>query len=175
MNRILVIGISGSGKSILSAKLADALSLPLINLDAHFWKSGWVATPRNEWMHLVEELVASPKWIMDGNFASSLNIRIPRADAIIFLEIPRRICIYRIVRRWISYRGRQRPDMAPGCPEKLDRKFLRWVWRFNRDIKPKVQNALDEYGAGKRIYHLKTLEEIKEFERFASENKRLPA
>ena len=163
MNRILVIGCGGSGKSTLSAKLAKALDLPLINLDSHFWKPGWVATSRNEWMAIVEELAASPKWIMDGNFDGSFHIRMPKADAIIFLDLPRLICIYNVVRRWISYKGRSRPDMAPGCPERLDGEFLLWIWRFNKDVRPMIQKALNEYAMGKPVYHLRSMSEINKF------------
>jgi adenylate kinase family enzyme len=174
MNRILVIGCSGTGKSTLSAKLAKTLNLPLINLDSYFWKPGWVATSRNDWLPIVEELAASPRWIMDGNFDWSFHIRMPRADAIIFLELPRIICIYRVLRRWISYKGRSRPDMAPGCPEKMDMEFLLWVWRFNKAIRPIVQKALVEYAKGEHLYHLKTLGEIKRFELTTLRRQRLP-
>lgn len=174
MNRILVIGCSGSGKSTLSVKLAKALDLPLINLDSYFWKPGWVAAPKNDWLPIVEELSASPRWIMDGNFAGSFHIQIPRVDAIIFLDLLRVTCICRILRRWITYKGRRRPDMAPGCPEKLDMEFLLWVWRFNKAIRPIVQKALVEYGSGKLLYHLTTLGEIKKFERITLKRQRLP-
>jgi adenylate kinase family enzyme len=83
MRRVLVIGISGAGKSTFSQALATKTGLPLIHLDKEFWRPGWVQTPRQEWRARVSELAARERWIMDGNYDSSLDLRLPRADTVL--------------------------------------------------------------------------------------------
>lgn len=86
MHRVLVIGISGAGKSTFSRALANATGLPLIHLDKEFWQPGWVQTPRLNWRAKVTELAAGERWIMDGNYDSSLDLRLPRADTALWFD-----------------------------------------------------------------------------------------
>lgn len=146
MRRILVIGCSGSGKSTFSKQLAAATSLPLISLDAEYWQPGWVQTPREAWRRRVTELAARDAWIMDGTFDSSLDLRLPRADALVWFRIPRRVCLWRIAKRVAGSYGRVRPEMAPGCPERVDFDFLRYVWTFERDQTPNIRAMLAKHG-----------------------------
>lgn len=130
MRRVLVIGSPGSGKSTLAAELARRTGLPLIHLDKEHWRSGWVETPKDEWQSRVAELVASERWIIDGNYGGTLGLRLARADTIINLEFPAWLCVWRIFRRVASSRGRVRPDMAEGCPEQLNLQFLLYTAMF---------------------------------------------
>ena len=84
--RILVIGSSGAGKSTLSKKLNSLLSLPVIHLDVHYHNPNWQEPTKEEWEIILKKLVRKPKWIMDGNYSDSFDIRIPRADTIIYLD-----------------------------------------------------------------------------------------
>ncbi|MDD4050498.1 MAG: hypothetical protein PHR28_01185 [candidate division Zixibacteria bacterium] len=163
MNRILVIGHAGAGKSTLAAKLGSILKLPVIHLDQHFWKPGWVETEQGAWREKVHQLVSGEKWIIDGNYDRTLDIRLPRADAVIFLDFPTRICMWRIMKRIISGYGKTRLDLAPGCPEKIDLEFLRWAWRFRRDVRPKVYAGLEKYYRGKELIILTTPAEVSAF------------
>ncbi|WP_042209584.1 P-loop NTPase family protein, partial [Paenibacillus durus] len=72
MNRILVIGSGGSGKSTLSQKLSKILNIPVIHLDAHFWNANWVPTPNDEWDQIVEKFTNEDQWIIDGNYSRTL-------------------------------------------------------------------------------------------------------
>ncbi|TQR12904.1 DNA topology modulation protein [Psychrobacillus soli] len=142
--RILIIGSSGAGKSTLSRELAKKWNLPLIHLDSLFWNEGWVPTPKLEFREKVQEKLEEKEWIMDGNFDSTLAFRAKYADLIIFLDFPKTLCTYRVLKRAWIYRGKTRPDMGPGCPEKIDIKFAKWVWRFPRDARPGIINVLRE-------------------------------
>jgi adenylate kinase family enzyme len=146
MQRILVIGISGAGKSTFARALSARTGLPLIHLDREFWRPGWVVTPRTEWRARVAELVAGERWIIEGNYAGSLDLRLPRADALVWFDYPTHRCLSRVVWRVATSYGKVRPDMAAGCPEKFDWEFLRYVWRFNRLERPKVVAALAQFG-----------------------------
>jgi adenylate kinase family enzyme len=146
MRRVLVIGISGAGKSTFARALAQRSGLPLIHLDKEFWRPGWKITPRAEWRAKVAELVAREAWIMDGSFGASLDLRLPRADTVVWFDYPRQRCLRRVAWRIATTYGRVRPDLAEGCPEQLDWEFLRFVWDFNAKSRPQIVAALAEHG-----------------------------
>jgi adenylate kinase family enzyme len=146
MQRVLVIGIPGAGKSTLSRVLAERTGLPLIHLDKEFWQPGWKITPREEWRPKVATLVAREAWIMDGNYGASLDLRLPRADTVAWFDYPRHVCLRRALWRVITNYGRARDDLAPGCPEKLDLEFLRYIWDFNAKSRPQLATALARHG-----------------------------
>ena len=102
MQRVLVIGISGAGKSTFSRALANTTGLPLIHLDKEFWQPGWVQTPRPEWRAKVGELAARERWIMDGNYDSSLDLRLPRADTVLWFDYPMLRCLRRAMWRAVT-------------------------------------------------------------------------
>lgn len=130
MKRVLVIGSGGSGKSTFAIRLAAITGLPLIHLDAHFWQPGWVEMPRDEWAVKVEQLITQERWLMDGNFGGTMERRIAACDTVIFLDISRWVCLWRVILRRMRHHGHARPDMTPGCNEKLDWSFLWWIFRY---------------------------------------------
>jgi adenylate kinase family enzyme len=146
MQRVLVIGIPGAGKSTLSRKLARRTGLPLIHLDKEFWQPGWKVTPHEQWRPKVAALVAREAWVMDGNYDSSLDLRLPRADTVVWFDYPRRVALPRVLWRVAKTYGRVREDLAPGCPEKIDWEFLRYVWEFPSKERPRVVAMLAEHG-----------------------------
>ncbi len=151
LKRILIIGSGGAGKSTLAIQLGKLLNLEVIHLDAHFWNAGWVETPQPEWDAVVADLTAKNSWIIDGNFARTLPVRMERADTVIFLDSSRYLCFYRILKRIAQSYGRTRPDMAEGCNEKFDWEFIVWLWRFPRDIRPKIIDILNQFPDVKKI------------------------
>ncbi len=159
--RIMIIGSGGAGKSTLARQLGERLGLPVIHLDREHWQPGWVEPPRAEWEARVAELVAGERWIIDGNYGGTVGLRLAAADTVIFLDFPRVLCVWRVVQRFLAYRGRSRPDMTPGCPEQLDAEFLRWIWHvFPRKTRPTILNLLTEHGAGKSIHILRTPRQV---------------
>lgn len=140
--KILIIGCAGAGKSTLSRQLHQHTALPLIHLDQLYWQPGWVATERPVFRENLSLELEKEAWIMDGNFDSTLSLRAQYADLIIWLDFPRHICIPRIIKRFTTNFGKTRPDMTPGCPEKLDYEFARWIWRYEQDARPAVAEAV---------------------------------
>lgn len=130
MQRVLVIGSGGSGKSRLAIQLAKCTGLPLLHLDTLYWQPGWVEPSRQDWEAKVEQLVAAESWIMDGNFGGTMERRIEASDTVIFLDMSRWLCLWRVMARRIRYHGRARPNMTPGCHEKLDLQFLWWILSY---------------------------------------------
>lgn len=154
MQRAAVVGSGGAGKSTFARALGRVTGLPVIHLDENYWSPGWVETPRDEWAAVLEGLVAREKWIIDGNYAGTFDLRFARADTVIFLALPRRICIYRVLKRvalnW------HRETQARGCPEHLDVAFLRWLWDFPRRDRPVLDAALQRVEGELEVVYLKT-------------------
>ena len=164
MQRVLVIGSGGAGKSTVAARLGALTGLPVHHLDTLYWQPGWVLTPAPEWARRVAELTAGPAWIMDGNYGGTLEQRLAACDTVLFLDLPRLVCVARVLRRWLRYRGRSRPDMTAGCPERITGEFLRWVWRYPVERRPGVLRRLAAAQAGGvRVVHLRSTREVERF------------
>ena len=159
--RIAVVGCSGGGKTTLSRALGDRLGLPVIPLDLYFWQPGWVEPEVEDWRRRLAVLAAQPAWVMDGTFMSTIDAKLAAADLVIDIDLPRPLCLYRVVLRWIRFWGRTRPDMAPGCPEKVDWDFVSYIWSFRKSQRPRLEQA--EAAAGKRVIRLRSTVEIDQF------------
>ncbi|QOV09577.1 adenylate kinase [Viridibacillus arvi] len=150
--RVLIIGSSGAGKSTLSRTLSELWELPLVHLDAIYWKTGWQKSNKEDFIERLHLELKKPAWIIDGNFDSTLEMRAKYADLIIFLDFSNKLCTYRVLKRTMQYRGRTRPDMGEGCPEKVDAEFLRWIWRFPVDARPGVMNTMIQTNVNSIIF-----------------------
>jgi adenylate kinase family enzyme len=144
--RILVVGCSGAGKTTFAVRLAEVLGLPVIHLDAEYWRPGWQHTPADEWPSRVDDLAAQDRWVMDGNYGGTLERRLARAEAVVFLDVPRLTCLRRVILRSWRYRGRPGPGLPDGCPERLEWQFLMWVWDFERRSRGRVVSLLAASG-----------------------------
>jgi len=146
MQRILVIGSPGAGKSTLSHELVARTGLPLFHLDKLFWLSGWIERDQDEGRAELAEVLAGERWIIDGNYGSTLPMRIARADTVVWLDYPTWRCLGRVFKRWWQYRGRARPDMTEGCPENLNLEFLLYVLNFKSAWRHRNAAALGGFG-----------------------------
>jgi adenylate kinase family enzyme len=163
MKRVLVIGSGGAGKSTFARVLGERLGLPVIHLDKVYWRAGWVEPPKDEWRRKVEELCAGESWVMDGNYSGTLEVRLAACDSIIFLDLPRTLCLWRVLKRALIYRGTSRPDVAEGCHENLNMEFFLWVWNYRKRSRPKVLSRLEEHGGGKQIFILRSSAQVEKF------------
>src|SRR5262249_3438078 len=120
MQRVLVIGISGAGKSTFARQLAVSTRLPLIHLDTEFWQPGWKVTERAEWRAKVAKLAERDAWIMDGNYGASLDLRLPRADTVMWFDYPRLVCVWRGPGGRVAARGGAGPRPARVGPRRVD-------------------------------------------------------
>ena len=145
MKKILIVGCCGAGKSTLTAALSEKTGLPTVHLDAIFWKENWVESTKEEFDAAVLAASKEDKWIMDGNYTRTLPMRLGLCDCVIFLDLPRYICIWQVLKRVFKNYGKCRPDMGKNCPERLDFSFLRYVWNFKRKQRPKVIKCLKNY------------------------------
>ncbi len=168
--RILVLGPSGAGKSIFSNRLSQILNLPTIHLDVHFWQPGWTATPQDRWREIVSTLIQKPAWVMDGTYESTLDLRIPAADAVVMIESSRLACLWRVMRRQATVDTHVTPvptDQKLSFSVLWRRKarlhyanWIRYIWRFQAVTAPMVQDCLRQHGAGKTLLRLNGSKEI---------------
>lgn len=163
MKRILVIGSGGAGKSTFARELGAILDLPVIHLDQAYWKPGWETPSKKEWARKVDSLIAQHEWIMDGNFGGTLPQRMKRADAVILLDISRWICLWRVLQRYVKYRGRHRPEMTPGCHERFDKEFVKWIWNYPSKSRPAKLALLESTPPDQRVVILNSNREISLF------------
>lgn len=145
MRRILIIGCSGSGKSTLSFILSERLHLPLVHLDKLWWLPGWKTDTRENFDAKLAVELRKDSWIIEGDFNRTIPERLKFADTVLAFRLPRYLCIWRVIKRVFSSYGRIRPDMAEGCPERVDWDFMKYVWNYNRNILPEVETALKDF------------------------------
>ncbi len=162
MEKVLIIGSPGAGKSTLAFELSVKTGLPLVHLDKLWWQAGWIESDREDFdVRLAAEL-EKPRWIIDGNYSRTLPMRLAGCDTVIFLDFPRRTCLFGAIRRVLRYRGKTRPDMAEGCPERIDREFLSYIWNFKKKNLPKIKERLSACKTAD-IITLRSRREVKHF------------
>jgi adenylate kinase family enzyme len=160
--RILVIGCSGGGKSTLAQKLANHFDLTYLSIDRDIlWLPGWVERSRQEQRQRIVEMIAGERWIMDGTNPSTFDIRLPRTDIVIWVRMPRLLCVWGVVTRWLKHIGRTRPEMAPGCIEKVDWQFLEFIWTFEKKFSPRVTSAIASHGPHVPVLQVKSRRQMR--------------
>ena len=165
MQRILVIGAPGAGKSTFARRLGEATGLPVIHLDALFFLPGWVERDPAEFRQMVEAEAARRRWIMDGNYLSTMPCRLAAADALIWLDLPAWRRVSRIVMRIAHSHGSVRPDMPEGCPEQFDPGFLLWAAGWRNDFVARAEAIIAASGATVPMHRLRSPREIEAFVR----------
>ncbi|MGV3463851.1 MAG: DNA topology modulation protein [Heyndrickxia sp.] len=163
MKKIVLIGSGGSGKSTLARQLGEKLKIKIYHLDALFWKPNWVGVPRDEQIKVQNDLVKQEEWIMDGNYNGTMDIRLNAADTIIFLDIPRTICVFRAFKRVLQYRNKTRPDMGEGCEERFSYEFFKWIWDYPKKKRPKILERLEQLSKEKEVFILKSPRDVESF------------
>jgi len=156
MKRVMIIGSCGAGKSTFAKKLSSITGLDLIHLDQQYWKANWKESDKSEWHNLMQDLVLKPQWIIDGNYGGTIDIRLEKADTVVYLDFPTIRCLWRITKRIFKYRGRVRPDMPEGCMERFDLNFYHYVATFNLLRRKGILDKLERVRDKKRIIIFKS-------------------
>ena len=163
MNRVMIIGCGGAGKSTLARKLGEKTGLPVVHLDQIWWEPGnWQHLERPEFELRLAEEMAKPRWILDGNFHRTIEERLAACDTVIYLDYPRIICLKNWLGRVIRNRGHHRPDMTEGCIEWIDPAFAKWIWNFNKKNRARYYELLNNAGE-KRVIILRSRRQAQRF------------
>jgi adenylate kinase family enzyme len=166
--RVVVTGMAGAGKSTFSRALAAKTGLPLIVLDVQFWLPGWTEPTEAEWREKQKRLLADDAWIADGNYHATLDLRLERADTVVFLDTSWWICAWRALVRGV----RTRPagfELPAGCDESRVRRlrdewWLAWrIWRVRRSERERELTILSEHGQHVALHMLRSRRAVREF------------
>lgn len=167
MKRIMVIGVSaGVGKSTFARKLGEAIGVDVHHLDRLYWKPGWIEAPVEEFAAAQREIIKQDRWIMEGNYSTTFELREKAADTVIYLELPLAVCLYRVVTRWLKNIGKTRPDMGVDCPEKLDWPFIKFIITTYYSRKKKMRDkflAWENEEPSKQVILLKNKKAVQSF------------
>ena len=154
-NKIIILGNNGSGKSWLAKELAAATGLPLIHLDAHFWRPNWGMPAKEEWLEKNKQFIAGERWIIDGNCShgGTMELRFAAADLAVILDVNRWVCLAGLLQR----NGKPRPDRPQANDEVFDLKFFRFCWfmLLRRGKVMREYQALHEKYPGTEVYVIK--------------------
>lgn len=155
MQKILVLGSYGAGKTKFSNDLSLLLKIPVFHLDRYYWLSGWKSPNLDDWITINTKLIMEQNWILDGNYLKTLDIRINEADLIIYLEVNRWLSFYRVTRRTLLNLGKNRADLPDGCKDKISLRFFLSVLFFNDKIKPLIFKKIEKNQAQRKliVYH----------------------
>lgn len=132
MQRVMIIGQPGSGKSTFAQALGQAAGLKVVHLDKVHWKPGWTPRPMAEKLPLVAAAEAEDCWIIEGGLSQTWANRLERADSLIWLDRPLGLRLWRVLARLWRYRGRTRADLTDGCEERFGRETVEFIWYILR-------------------------------------------
>ena len=151
MERIVIIGCSGSGKTTLARELGEKLDLVVVHLDRLWWTAGWKTVTQEEFDSRLAMALNMDQWIIDGNYSRTIEQRLEKCDTVIYLDFDRWRCLWGAISRYLKHLGKVRPDMAPGCKERLDWEHLKFIWNYNK------QNRSRNYSYLSRNRHAQTI------------------
>jgi adenylate kinase family enzyme len=162
VERVAILGCSGSGKTRAADALARRTGLPVVHLDVLFWRPGWVPADEAVARAALEAAAAEPRWILDGNFVGDgTDGRFASADTVVFLDVGRLRCLARVLRHLARDRRRTRPDHPEGCSESFSPALVRWIWRYSRDERPSVLALLERLeDAAVTVHRVRSADEL---------------
>ena len=155
--KIIVIGCPGSGKSTFSVKLHEITGIPLFHLDMMYWNADKTTVDKTTFLKRLTAVLESDEWIIDGNYASTMDLRMQASDTVVFLDYPVEVCLDGIEKR----KGRPRRDM-PWTEDEYDAEFIEFIKNYNTENKPRVVKLLEKY-SDKNVFIFKNRDESEEF------------
>lgn len=159
MNRIMVIGCPGSGKSTFSKALHEITDIPLYHLDMMYWNADRTTVDKAVFREKLSGTIQKSQWIIDGNYGSTIELRLQACDTVIFLDYPVDVCLNGIRER----RGKARTDMPwIEKSDEEDAEFIEFIKNYNSQNRPEVMALLDKY-SDREIYIFKSRDEADEF------------
>lgn len=163
MQRVMVIGGPGSGKTTLAQALQAHTGLPLYHMDEIHWKPGWEERAKDEKTAITEAIHSSERWILEGNFSTTYQSRIARADTCIWLDLPVGLRLRRVIWRTMRHFGQDRPSLPTGCPERFSWEFFDFIWRTRESGRVKPRKIMEDGLEHLRFVRLTSQSEVDAF------------
>ena len=157
MKKVIVIGCPGSGKSTVSRTLHNKTGIPLYHLDMMYWNADKTTVEKSVFLERLSAVLEKDEWIIDGNYGSTMELRMVACDTVIFLDYPLEICLDGIKER----RGKPRSDM-PWIETEEDAEFIEFIKNYEEQQKPKVLELLKKH-SDKNIIIFKSREQADAF------------
>lgn len=172
MRKIAIIGSSGAGKTMLARELGEILQIEVIHLDRFFWRKNWTKKEADRTRKKQKRSIQKYAWIMDGSYHDTLELRLKAADTVIFLDMPRLLCVWRVITRHFS--RSPRPDLRPECHDRLNWAFIKKVWNFPRVDRPILLDKIQHRGTNQKVIRLHSRKEVANFLRKVHETQAIP-
>jgi len=161
VDRIAIIGCGGSGKSHLARELGTLIGVTPVHLDGLYYDQDWKPLDKDTFAGLQRELVAEPRWVIDGNYASSLAIRLEAADTVVFLDLPARTWLWGIAQRRLRHRGGQ--HAAIGVYDRITWNFIRYIARYRKQMAPRVRQLIDSHATHAQVIVLRSRRAVRRY------------
>jgi adenylate kinase family enzyme len=161
VERIAIIGCGGSGKSHLARILAERLGITPVHLDVLHYDKDWKPLDQETFASLQRDLVAAPRWIIDGNYASTLLVRLEAADTVIFLDLPGWACLRGIIQRRLRHRGGQ--HQAIGVYDRITWDFIRYVLGYRKKMAPRVRALIASHSRNEQVTVLRSRAAVRRY------------
>lgn len=158
MNKAIIIGCPGSGKTTFAEKLQKCTGLPLYYLDAIWHKPDKTHIPREEFDERIKEIFSTPEWIIDGNYSRTIEMRMQECDTVFLFDLPTEACIQGATDRI----GKERYDM-PWLETELDPEFEAFIREFPETTLPKIYSLIEKYKEDKTVVIFKSREDADEY------------
>lgn len=162
MNKIIIIGCPGSGKTTLAKQLGEKLNLPVIHLDKLQWKGNWETVRGEEFDNLLKTEMEKDMWIIDGNYNRTIPMRLQYCDTVIYLDYPTYVSFFGALKRIIKNYGKVREDMGGSCRERFDPTFFLFILTFNIKNRKRYHKLLNNT-ENKSVIILKKRKEATDF------------
>jgi adenylate kinase family enzyme len=154
VDRIAIVGCGGSGKSWLARALGSLLGVTPVHLDGLYYDPNWQPLDQDRFAALQRDLVATPRWIIDGNYASSLSVRLRSADTVIFLDLPSWTCLHGVARRRMRHGGGQHKDI--GVYDRISWDVVRYILGYRRRMAPRVRKLIADHAGNAEVVVLRS-------------------
>jgi adenylate kinase family enzyme len=166
VQRIMIVGQPGAGKSTLAQALGARTGLPVVHIDHIHWQLGWIERAQAEKTKACLAVEAGEAWIFEGGHSTTWGNRLARADMLIWLDVPVGLRFWRVVRRTIVWHGQSRPDLPDNCPEGFHKEtlpFWHFIWRTRNTARTRLQRLWDSVPEGKQKVRLQSRADVRAF------------